>query len=151
MKLELIAHSPSVEYDGGRQRRIALRADTSKLVVHTETIEAGKPSRYDDGDYFGWGDYNNDPKEAQWKAWERFEERTRRLLGMDAPPSKRLKEAGDIAQQIIDELLPDDPESRTEQVEEDYMLKSNLDSFEAFTGHKLYEPREDEDDADDQD
>jgi hypothetical protein len=79
--------------------------------------------------------------EALRKAWARFEERARRSLRMDPPPAKRLAEVSDIAESIINTLLPDDDDCR-DLIEDDYQLQSDIETFEQLTGKKI-QPRDD--------
>ena len=62
------------------------------------------------------------PADALCKAWARFEERVRRSLQMDAVPAKRLAEVADIAETIINYLLPDDEDDCRDTFENDYQL-----------------------------
>ena len=93
--------------------------------------------------YFHQGDYfikTNDSApvahppgaEALCKAWARFEERTRRTLQLPSL-QHQLKQVADIAEEIINALLGDDEEQRREEFENDYMLDSNVETFENLT------------------
>ena len=81
--------------------------------------------------------------EALRKAWARFEERARRSLRMEPPPAKRLAEVADIAETIINALLPDDEHDRRESIDDDYQLESDIATFEELTG-KAIKPEDDE-------
>jgi hypothetical protein len=72
--------------------------------------------------------------EALRKAWARFEERVRRSLRMERPPARRLAEVWDIAESIINALLPDDKDDRRELIGDDYQLESDIETFEELTG-----------------
>jgi hypothetical protein len=67
------------------------------------------------------------------KAWARFEERARRSLHMEPPPAKRLGEVADIAEAIIKTLLPDDEDDCRDMINDDFQLKSDIETFEHFT------------------
>jgi hypothetical protein len=71
------------------------------------------------------------------KAWDRFEERARRSLNMDRPPAQRLTEVSDIAESIINALLPEDAGDRRDFIEEDYQLQSDIETFELLTGNVI--------------
>ncbi len=62
---------------------------------------------------------------------------------MDPPPAKRLAEVSDIAETIINALLPDDEDDRRDLVDDDYQLKSDIETFEELTG-KVIKPEVDE-------
>jgi hypothetical protein len=143
---DVIAHSPMTQGHGELPHRIVIRDLGGEYVVHMEIHEPGKKPWYHQGDYIPKRD---DPEEALWRAWERMEERARRTMQMDPPPADKLRQMAGVAESIIESLLPDDNEYRTDQVEEDYQLKSDLDTFEHLTGKALYEPREDEDEEED--
>ena len=81
--------------------------------------------------------------EALRKAWARFEERARRSLRMEPPPAKRLAEVADIAETIINALLPEDEDDRREFIDDDYQLESDIETFEELTG-KVIQPEDDE-------
>jgi hypothetical protein len=73
------------------------------------------------------------------EAWEKFDERSRRILAMPAPPARRLQEVPDIAESIINALLPDGIEERADLIESDYQLESDIDTFENLTSKSLWE------------
>lgn len=75
----------------------------------------------------------------------------RNTLGAGRDIDKRVQQIVGIAESIINALLPDSIEDRTDMVEEDYQLKSDLDTFENFTGKSLYDPRGDDEGDDDLD
>ena len=79
---------------------------------------------------------------ALGKAWARFEERVRHSLRIDSPPAKRLAEVTDIAETIINTLLPEDEDDRRELIEDDYQLESDIETFEQLTG-KVIPPVDD--------
>lgn len=133
----VIAHSPLIQGPGMLPHRIVIRDMGDQYVVHMEIHEPDKKPWYHQGNYIPKRDGE---KEALWRAWEVFEKRSRLALGMDPPATDRLKRVADIAESIINSLLPDDNEDRTEQVEDDYQLKSDLDTFEHYTSKSLYEP-----------
>jgi hypothetical protein len=68
---------------------------------------------------------------------------------MGPPPAKRLAEVSDIAESIINDLLPDDEDDFREQLENDYQLQSNIETFEQLTG-KVIQPEDDEPILDDE-
>ena len=79
--------------------------------------------------------------EALRKAWARFEERVRRSLRMEPPPAKRLAEVADIAETIINALLPDDEDDCRDLIDDDYQLQSDIETFEQLTG-KVIQPED---------
>ncbi len=135
---KVVAASPLVQEPGLLRYRIVIRDLGDELVVHTEVLEPGKKPWYRQGDYI--------PKrcavptaaesgaEALRKAWARFEERVRRSLRMERPPARRLVEVSDIAESIINALLPDDKDDRRELIGDDYQLESDIETFEELTG-----------------
>ena len=48
----------------------------------------------------------------------------------------------DIAESIINALLPDDDEDRRDLIGDDYQLRSDIETFEELTG-KLIQPEDD--------
>ena len=76
------------------------------------------------------------------KAWARFEERAPHSLRMEPPPAKRLAEVADIAESIINAVMPDDEDERRDPID-DYQLKSDVETFEQFFG-KVIQPEDDE-------
>ena len=127
--------------------RIVIRDLGDQHVVHTQVLEPGKKPRYHQGDYFPKrGDATTAEEsdaEALRKAWARFEERARRSLGMEPPPARRLAEVSDIAESIINALLPDDEDDRRDLIDDDYQLQSDIETFEQLTG-KVIQPEEDD-------
>jgi hypothetical protein len=142
----ILAASPMVREPGLLPYRIVIRDLGAKLVAHTQVFETGRETWYHQGDYFPKrGDIptaNESDSEALRKAWVRFEERARRSLGMEPPPARRLAEVSDIAESIINALLPDDEDDRRELIDEDYQLQSDIETFEEFTG-KVIQPEDD--------
>jgi hypothetical protein len=72
--------------------------------------------------------------EALRKAWIRFEERTRRSLSTDPPPAERMAEIANIAESIINALLPDDADNRREVIDDDYRRQSDVETFAQLIG-----------------
>ena len=70
------------------------------------------------------------------------EERTRHSLGMERPPARRLAEVSDIAETIINALLPDDEDDCRDLIDDDYQLQSDIETFEQLTG-KVIQPEDD--------
>jgi hypothetical protein len=70
------------------------------------------------------------------------EERARRCLNMVPPPAKRLAEVSDIAETIINTLLPDGEDDRRDLIADDYQLQSDIETFEQLTG-KVIQPGDD--------
>src|SRR5690349_14817732 len=85
---EGVAHSPIVTGRGTLPHRIVIRDMGDQYVVHMEIHEPGKAPWYHQGNYIP---KKPDAREALWRAWEVFEERSRRALLMDPPPADRLK------------------------------------------------------------
>lgn len=75
----IIAHSPTRQPSMEMPNRVVIRDLGAEYVVHTECFEGGKSVGYHWGSYFR---KNDDPDAALREAWERFEERSRRLLGI---------------------------------------------------------------------
>jgi hypothetical protein len=127
--------------------RIVIRDLGDQHVVYTEVFEPGKEPWYHQGDYFPKRADSPTVEEsdaaALRNAWARFEERARRSLRMDPPPAKRLAEVSDIAETIIRTLLPADEEDCRDLISDDYQLKSDIETFEHFTG-KVIQPEDDE-------
>lgn len=140
-KPQIVAASPVVHKPGVLPSRIVIRDLGAQFVVHTEVFEPDKELWYHQGDYFP---KRNDATSAEEsdaaalrKAWARFEERARRSLRMDPPPTKRLAEVADIAETIIKTLLPDDEDDCRDLINDDYQLKSDIETFEHFTGKRI--------------
>jgi hypothetical protein len=127
--------------------RIVIRDLGDQHVVHTQVLEPGRDSWYHQGDYFPKRSDSATPDEsdavALRKAWARFEERARRSLCVEPPPAKRLAEVADIAETIINALLPDDEDDRRDLIDDDYQLQSDIETFEELTG-KVIKPEDDE-------
>ena len=64
-------------------------------------------------------------------------------LRIEPPPAKRLAEVADIAESIINALLPDDYGDRRDLIDDDYQLQSDIETFEELTG-KAIEPQADD-------
>ena len=77
------------------------------------------------------------------KSWARFEERARAPLRIEPPPAKTLAELADIAETIINSLLPDDEDERWDLIDDDYQFQSDIETFEELTG-KVIQPEGDE-------
>jgi hypothetical protein len=142
----IVAASPVVHESGMLPYRIVIRDLGDQHVVHTQVLEPGRAPWYHQGDYFP---KRNEAATAQEsdaqalrKAWARFEERVRHSLRLDPPPTKRLAEVSDIAETIINALLPDDEDDRRDVIEEDYQLQSDIETFEQLTG-KMIQPEDD--------
>jgi hypothetical protein len=143
----IIAASPVVHESGMLPYRIVIRDLGDQLVVHTEVFEPGEEPWYHQGDYFPKGvdapTAQDSDAAALREGWERFEERARRSLRMELPTAKRLAEVADIAETIINSLLPEDENERRQVINDDYQLESDIETFEQFTGNKI-QPRDDE-------
>ncbi len=70
------------------------------------------------------------------------EERARRSLNMEPTPARKLAEVADIAETIINTLLPDDEDDRRDLIADDYQLQSDVETFEQLTG-KVIQPEYD--------
>jgi hypothetical protein len=142
----IVAASPMVHEPGLLPYRIVIRDLGDQHVVHTQVFEPEREPWYHQGDYFPKrGDMptaGESDAEALRKAWARFEERARRSLGMEPPPARRLAEVSDIAESIINALLPEDEADRRDVIGEDYQLQSDIETFEQFSG-KMIQPRAD--------
>ena len=145
----IVAASPVVHESGMLPYRIVIRDLGDQHVVHTEVFEPGKEPWYHQGDYFPKRSdaptAEESDAEALRKAWARFEERARRSLRMEPPPAKRLAEVSDIAETIINTLLPDDEDDRRDLIDDDYQLQSDIETFEQLTG-KVIQPEDDDSD-----
>jgi hypothetical protein len=143
---EIIATSPVVHEVGLSPFRIVIRDLGDQHVVHTEVLEPGRKPWYHQGDYFPKRNDASSAAEsdagALRKAWTRFEQRVRRSLKMDPPPSCRLTEVSDVAASIINALLPDDEDDCREMIAGDYHLQSDIETFEELTG-KVIQPGDD--------
>jgi hypothetical protein len=139
----IVAASPMVYESGMLPYRIVIRDLGDQFVVHTEVIEPKKKPWYHHGDYFPKRNDAPTAKEsdaiALRKAWTRFEERARRSLRMEPPPAKKLAEIADIAETIINALLPEDEGERRDLIDDDYQLNSNIETFEQLT-KKVIQP-----------
>ena len=56
---------------------------------------------------------------------------------LDLRPAKRFAEIADIADAIIKTLLPDDEDNCRDTINDDYQLKSDIETFEHFTGKPI--------------
>jgi hypothetical protein len=139
----IIAASPVVHESGMLPYRIVIRDLGDQLVVHTEVFEPGEEPWYHQGDYFRKRSEAATAVEsdaaALHQAWARFEERARRSLGMEPPPTKKLADVADIAESITNALLPEDADERREFINDDYQLESDIETFEQLSG-KVIEP-----------
>ena len=146
-KLAVVAASRVVHEPGMLPYRIVVRDQGGQFVVHTEVFEPGKEPSYHQGDYFPKQSDALSAEEsdaaALCKAWARFDERVRRSRRIYPPPAKRLAEVSDIAETIIKTLLPDDEDDCRDPMNDDYQLKSDIETFEHFTG-KAIQPDGDE-------
>jgi hypothetical protein len=137
----IAAASPMVYDPALLPYRIVIRDLGDQFVVRTQVFEPGKKPRYHQGDYFptrrGAPTAEEFGTEASRWAWACVEERTRRSLGMEPPPARRLAEVADIAESIINALLPDDEDDRRDLIGEDYQLQSDIETFEQFTGKAI--------------
>jgi hypothetical protein len=68
---------------------------------------------------------------------------------MEPPPAKRLTDMSDIAESIIDALLPEDEDDRRDLIDDDYQLRSDIEKFEQFTG-KVIQPEDEGSTVDDE-
>jgi hypothetical protein len=146
-KSRIIAASPVVHESGMLPYQIVIRDLGDQHVVLTEVLEPGREPWYLQGDYFT--KRRNVPTADESdaatlrEAWARSEERAHRSLRMEPPPAKRLAEVADIAESIINTLLPEDEDERREFVDDDYQLESDIEMFEQLTG-KVIQPEDDE-------
>jgi hypothetical protein len=62
---------------------------------------------------------------------------------MEPTPARRLAEVSDIAESIINAMLPEDEDERRDLVVDDYQLRSDIETFEQFTG-KVIQPHDDD-------
>ena len=137
----IIAASPMVQGPAECPHRIVIRDLGDQYVVHTQIHDGVQKPYFHQGDYFVKTDDSapvaHPPAEALCKAWARFEERVRRSLQMGAGSAKRLAEVADIAETIINYLLPDDEDDCRDTFENDYQLDSDVETFENLTGKKI--------------
>ncbi|MGO9470539.1 MAG: hypothetical protein ACLQIB_42160 [Isosphaeraceae bacterium] len=142
----IVAASPVVHEPGLLPYRIVIRDLGDQLVVHTEVLEPARNPWYHQGDYFpkrsGAPSAEELNADALRKAWARLEERARRSLAMDPAPARKLAEVADIAETIINTLLPDDEDDRRDVIDDDYQLRSDIETFEQLTG-KVIQPQGD--------
>ena len=140
----IVAASPLVHEQGLLPYRLVIRDLGDKLVVHTQIFESEKKPWYHQSDYFlkrGDANFEESDAVALRAAWARFEERARRSLGMEPPPARRLSEVADIAESIINALLPEDEDDRRDLIDDDYQLQSDIETFEELTG-KVIKPED---------
>jgi hypothetical protein len=113
---------------------------------HTEVFEPEKDPWYHQGDYFPKrGDAPTSAEsaaEALRKAWARFEERARRSERMERPTG-RLAEVSDIAEAVVNALMPDYEDDCCKLIDDDYQLLSAIETFEQLTG-KVIQAEDDE-------
>ena len=143
----IIAASRMIQGQGELPHRVVIRDLGDKFVVHTQVFQpGGKGPYFTEGNYF--------PKErdtrlpnvnpancgAFKKAWSRFEIRVRHHLGMPDVEYK-LRAVADISESIIKSLISshigDDEDDLRMELENDYMLESNLETFENLTGKSI--------------
>jgi len=140
----IVAASPVVHESGMLPYRIVIRDLGDQHVIHTEVLEPGREPWYHQGDYFHKRSDSPTADEsdaaALRKAWARFEDRARRSLRMDPPSAKRLAEVSDIAETIINALLPDDEDDCRHLIDDDYQLQSDIETFEQLTGKVIQPP-----------
>jgi hypothetical protein len=137
----IISASPMFQGPAESPHRIVIRDLGDQYVVHTQIFDGVQEPYFHQGDYFV---KTNDsapiaypPTDALCKAWARFEERVRRSLQMSAIPAKLLAEVADIAETIINYLLPDDEDNCRDTFENDHQLDSDVETFENLTGKKI--------------
>jgi hypothetical protein len=134
----IVAASRIVHEPGLLPHRIVIRDLGDRHVVHTEVFEPGMKPWYHQGDYFpnrnGAGTGGESDVEALRDARVCFEERTRRSLGMEPPPAKRLAGVADVAESIINALIPKGKDDCRDFIGDDYQLKSDIETFELLTG-----------------
>ncbi len=125
--------------------RIVIRDLGHQHFVHTQVFEPGEGPWYHQGNYFpercDAPTSGESDAEALRKAWTRLEERTRQSLRMEPPPTGRLADLSDIAETIINALLPDDEDDCRELIGDDYQLQSDIETFEQLTG-KVIQPED---------
>ena len=140
--MTIVAASPMFQGGSEVPHRIVIRDLGNTYVVHTQVYDGVQKPYFHQGDYFvktnDSSPVAHPPAEALCKAWARFEERARRTLQMALPPTKKLTEVANIAESIIETLLPDDEDERRELVTDDYQLESDVQTFEELTGKELY-------------
>ena len=137
----IIAASPMVQGSSESPHRIVIRDLGDQYVVHTQIVDGVQKPYFHQGDYFV---KTNDSAliahppgvEGLCKAWARFEERVRRSLQMPKPDQK-VRQVADIAETIINYLLPDDEDDCRDTFENDYQLDSDVETFENLTGKKI--------------
>jgi hypothetical protein len=59
---------------------------------------------------------------------------------MEPPPARKLSEVAEIAETIIKSLQPDDQDDCRDLIDDDYQLKSYIETFEQLTSKKV-QPR----------
>jgi hypothetical protein len=137
----IISASPMFQGPAECPHRIVIRDLGNQYVVHTQIFDGVQKPYFHQGDYFAKTNDSapvaNPPAESLCKAWGRFEERVRRSLQMGAVPAKRLAEVADIAETIINYLLPDDEDDCRDTFENDYQLDSDVETFENLTGKTI--------------
>jgi hypothetical protein len=137
----IIAASPMVQGSCESPHRIVIRDLGDQYVVHMQIFDDAQKPYFDQGDYF------TKTKDSApiahppgalglCKAWARFEERVRLSLQMSKPDQK-VRQVADIAETIINYLLPDDEDDCRDTFENDYQLDSDVETFENLTGKKV--------------
>ena len=58
-------------------------------------------------------------------------------LRLDPSPNKRLAEVADIAETIINALLPGDERDRREVIDDDYYLQSDIETVESVIDKRI--------------
>jgi hypothetical protein len=56
---------------------------------------------------------------------------------MEPPPARKLAEMAGIAESNINALLPDDEDDRRDLIDDDYQLRSHIETYEELTGKKI--------------
>jgi hypothetical protein len=92
----------------------------------------GEKSCFHRGDYF----LTRGDADALKKAWERFEVRARVTLQM-VDLSNRFTQVANIAETIVNYLMGDDKEHRSDEFENDYQLDSDVETFESLTSKTI--------------
>jgi hypothetical protein len=139
----IIAMSPTVPSDAQTlAHRIVIRDLGDSFVVHMQIFE-GDRHYFESGNYFpkrsSAPTVAESDRRALREAYEKFDERSRRILAMPEPPARQLQQVSDIAESIINAILPDDIEDRADLIEDDYQLESDIETFENLTGKSLWE------------
>lgn len=137
----IIAASPMVQGSCECPHRIVIRDLGTQYVFHMQIFDGVQKPYFHQGNYFV---KTNDSApvahppgaEGLCKAWARFEARVRRSLQM-AKPDYKVREVADIAETIIKTIMGDDEEHLRDELENDYQLDSDVETFENLTGKKI--------------